>query len=85
VPPLNQCCACSEDFASLAAFDQHILSKPSDPTFDCMAVVELEREGWFQDERGRWTSPKVAAKALKLAEHHQEARMKPVEGLRDVI
>jgi hypothetical protein len=73
MPPLNQCCTCSEDFASLAAFDQHILSKPSEPHFDCMAVAELEREGWFQDERGRWTSPKLAAKAQQLAEYHAAA------------
>jgi hypothetical protein len=38
-----------------------------------MAVAELEREGWFQDERGRWTSPKLAAKAQQLAEYHAAA------------
>ena len=36
--PLNQCCACGEDFASLAAFDAHILSKPADARFDCLQV-----------------------------------------------
>jgi hypothetical protein len=67
--PLNQCCTCDEDFASLAAFDQHVLSKPSDPTFDCLSVAELRAQGWVQDERGRWTSPKLAANADKLRQH----------------
>ena len=69
MPPLNQCCTCGEDFASLAAFDSHILSKPADPLFDCMTVIELEREGWQRDKRSRWTSPKLAANAEKLRQH----------------
>ena len=43
--PLNQCCACGEDFASLAAFDAHILIKPADAAFDCMHLLELKRRG----------------------------------------
>jgi hypothetical protein len=71
--PLNQCSVCSADFASLAAFDDHILSKPSDPVFACMTVAEMESVRWTQNERGRWTSPKLAAKAEKLAEYHLAA------------
>jgi hypothetical protein len=73
VSPLNQCTVCGEDFASLAAFDQHILSKPSDPGFDCLQVSELQANGWTQDRRGRWTSPELFAKAQRFAEHHQRA------------
>jgi hypothetical protein len=69
--PLNQCCACGEDFASLAAFDAHILSKPSDSLFDCLSVSELEAAGWTQNAKGRWTSPKLKAGAEKLKEYHQ--------------
>jgi hypothetical protein len=71
--PLNECTVCGEDFASLAAFDQHTLSASSDPTFDCMTVAELQRQGWTRNRQGRWTSPKLAAKAEQLAEHHRKA------------
>jgi hypothetical protein len=49
--PLNQCCGCGEDFASLAAFDAHFLSKRADPEFDCMRVLELKRTGWIEEMR----------------------------------
>jgi hypothetical protein len=67
VNPLNECAGCGEDFASLAAFDAHILSKPSDPVFDCRQAIELERAGWQRDARGRWTSPALATKAKHMA------------------
>ena len=51
--PLNECCACGQDFASLAAFDAHILSQPADAQFDGMQVFELRRGGWVKDARGR--------------------------------
>jgi hypothetical protein len=71
--PLNQCCKCGEDFTSLAAFDEHVLSAAADPVFVCMTVAEMESVGWTQNERGRWTSPKLAAKAEKLAEYQLAA------------
>jgi hypothetical protein len=73
VNPLNQCCTCGEDFASLAAFDAHILSKPVDPKFDCLQVFELRRYGWVQDARGRWQSPDLAAKAASTRKHFRRA------------
>jgi hypothetical protein len=66
--PLNQCAKCGSDFASLAAFDEHILSAPSDPNFACMSLSELESQGWTQNKLGRWTSPRLAAKAREMAE-----------------
>jgi hypothetical protein len=78
--PLNQCCACGEDFASLAAFDAHILSKPSDSLFDCLSVAELEAAGWKQNDDGRWTSPKLKAGAEKLREYHQRASSERSKG-----
>jgi hypothetical protein len=71
--PLNQCCACVEDFASLAAFDAHVLSKPADPEFDCLQVFELKRAGWVQNTRGRWTSPSLAAQAQKMTSDFRKA------------
>jgi hypothetical protein len=71
--PLNQCCACGEDFASLAAFDAHILSKPADAKFDCMQELELKREGWSLDPRGRWTSPALKAQAEQVAANRTRA------------
>jgi hypothetical protein len=78
--PLNQCSACGEDFASLAAFDAHILSKPSDSFFDCLFVSELKAARWTQNDRGRWTSPKLKAGAEKLKEHHQRASSERSKG-----
>jgi hypothetical protein len=66
--PLNLCTACGEDFASLRAFDQHILSKPVEPTFDCKQTSQLLAEGWTRDTRGRWTSPELAESAERLRE-----------------
>ena len=63
----NECANCGEDFASLAAFDAHTLSKPSDPVFDCMQAIELGAAGWQRDARGRWTSPALATKAKHMA------------------
>jgi hypothetical protein len=71
--PLNQCCESGEDFASLRAFDEHILSKPSDPTFACMSVFELVRQGWEKDTRGRWTTATLKARAEQIREHYSEA------------
>jgi hypothetical protein len=70
---LNQCCNCCEDFASLRAFDEHVLSKPADPTFKCMSVFELDGQGWEKDARGRWTSPTLKARAEQIREHYSEA------------
>jgi hypothetical protein len=61
--PLNQCSICEQDFASLAAFDEHVLSAPSDAVFACLSVEELRVHGWTQNDRGRWTSPKSREKA----------------------
>jgi hypothetical protein len=72
MPPLNTCCSCEEDFASLAAFE-HILSAPSDPVFDCMSLSELESQGWTQDKFGRWTSPKLRASAERMREAFSKA------------
>jgi hypothetical protein len=66
---MNECAECGSDFCSLAAFDEHIFSSPSEPTFDCMTVAELVSEGWEKDARGRWTSPKSRASADALREH----------------
>ena len=71
--PLNECRACEEDFASLAAFDAHILSKPADAQFDCMQEFELRRGGWQLDARGRWTSPALAAQAARMASGFRRA------------
>jgi hypothetical protein len=71
--PLHQCSVCSADFVSLRAFDQHILSKPSDPVFDCMTVSAMIEQGWEQDARGRWTTPTLKARAEEMREHYAEA------------
>ena len=71
--PLNQCCTCEEDFSSLAAFDAHVLSKPADPEFDCMQVLELKRSGWVKDGRDRWQTPTLAAKADSTRAHFRRA------------
>jgi hypothetical protein len=65
--PLNACAECGEDFASLAAFDAHILSKPAEPVFDCMQELELKlKSGWIKDARGHRTTPKLVARADSL-------------------
>jgi hypothetical protein len=71
--PLNLCTTCGQDFASLRAFDQHALSAPSDPLFDCNQTSELHAEGWTQDTRGRWTSPELAESAKQMRERFEEA------------
>jgi hypothetical protein len=76
VSVLNQCATCEEDFASVDAFDQHILSAPSDPSFDCMQVSELEAKGWRRNERGRWSSPRTLAAAQRVR-HHREGASGP--------
>jgi hypothetical protein len=77
--PLNQCTAYNEDFSSLRAFDAHVLSKPSEPTFDCVTVAQMVESGWATDERGRWSSPALRASARRLAEHHLRTASEPVE------
>jgi hypothetical protein len=76
---LNQCGGCEQDFASLAAFDEHILSKPSDPLFDCMTVEEMETKDWARSDKGRWTSPRLKAQAEALATARPWTTTKPVE------
>jgi hypothetical protein len=71
--PLNQCANCTADFCSLAAFDEHILSAAADPSFACMSIEQMRETGWTQDKRGRWTSPKLRAKAEKYAEYRLAA------------
>ena len=71
--PLNECCACGEGFASLAAFDAHILSKPADADFDCLQEFELRRKGWVKDSRGRWTTPILAAQAERMGAGFRKA------------
>src|SRR5438094_9356811 len=71
--PLNECCACGEDFASLAAFDAHILSKPADADFDCLQEFELRRKRWVKDSRGRWTTPLLAAQADRMGAGFRKA------------
>jgi hypothetical protein len=68
--PLNQCTACGQDFASLAAFDEHVLSGPSDPDFDCLQVAQMDQAGWVQNIKGRWMSPKTAADAARVHRHY---------------
>jgi hypothetical protein len=63
VNPLNECAACGEDFTSLRLFDAHILSKASDPHFDCMQTDEMVAQGWQRDIRGRWLDPASAERA----------------------
>jgi hypothetical protein len=70
---LNQCCECDEDFASLRAFDEHVLSAAADPTFACMTIAELLCRGWEKDVRGRWTSPALKARAELIRDHFSEA------------
>jgi hypothetical protein len=76
--PLNQCTACGADFVSLRSFDQHVLSKPSDPDFDCLTIAEMQRQGWTQNALRRWSSPQSQASADTLREHFS-AVCKPVE------
>lgn len=67
---MNLCRPCGQDFASLAAFDEHrtgrhdyILSEglAQDPPVEdgrrCFSVSELEEFGWTKDEKGRWRYP----------------------------
>jgi hypothetical protein len=72
--PLNQCSVCEQDFASLRAFDEHILSAPNDPIFDCMQVSELQARGWTRNRFGRWMSPKTRAAAARASSRFSEAR-----------
>ena len=71
--PLNECCTCGQDFASLAAFDAHILSKPADARFDCLQEFELRHDEWTKDARGRWTSLTLAAQAERMASGFRRA------------
>jgi hypothetical protein len=82
--PLNGCSACRRDFASLTAFDLHrVGAQEYDWDIDhedgrrCLDVHELP--DWLQNDRGRWTTKKLAAQAVKLARHHTRASMKPSE------
>jgi hypothetical protein len=75
--PLNHCCACEEDFVSLRSFDQHVLSKPSDPSFDCMTVEEMQCHGWKQNALGGWASPESQTSADTLREHFSPVSVSP--------
>jgi hypothetical protein len=70
VTPLNQCAMCEEDFASLAAFDDHVLTAPGDPSFDCLQAVQMAAQGWVQNDRGRWMSPRTIRDAARVKRHH---------------
>jgi hypothetical protein len=71
--PLNECTVCGEDFASLRAFDMHVLSAPSESTFDCLQVGQMLRAGWSQDARRRWSSPELRVRAKRTREYFEEA------------
>jgi hypothetical protein len=73
VRPLNECAACGEDFASLRAFDLHVLSKPAEPIFDCMQIGQMQQAGWSRDNRGRWSSPELRERAQRTREYFEEA------------
>jgi hypothetical protein len=71
--PLNGCSACRRDFASLTAFDSHRVgshaydwSPEREDGRRCLDVDELS--DWLQDQRGRWTTKKLQASAVRVAE-----------------
>jgi hypothetical protein len=49
---MNQCSVCGVDFASLAAFDEHVLSAPGEPDFDCLQVAQMQQAGWGSERQG---------------------------------
>jgi hypothetical protein len=70
VTPLNQCTICSEGFASFGAFDDHIVSVPSDPSFECLGVEQMHEAGWIQNVRARWMSPRTATDAARVQQRY---------------
>jgi hypothetical protein len=81
--PLFGCSGCKKDFVSLMAFDQHRVGR-HDLEFPkylegrhCQDVDE--HPDWLLDAKGRWTTKKLQAQAVKLAEHHRRALMEPSE------
>lgn len=70
---MNQCATCEQDFASLRAFDEHILTAASDPRFECLSVGEMRIAGWTRNQYGRWTSPKLKANAEKVRTYFEQA------------
>jgi hypothetical protein len=70
-PPLYGCATCHKDFASLAAFDQHF------ERFDRRMTCGALNGGWLQNERGRFTTVKLAQNADKLREYHADRASEP--------
>jgi hypothetical protein len=73
---------CRRDFASLTAFDSHRVGKHaydwSPEREDGRRCLDVEELGeWLQDGRGRWTTTKLRASAVKLAQHHAGASLEP--------
>ena len=67
---MNQCGACSEDFASVKLFDRHRvgvhaytlseglrLDPPRDDGRRCLAASEMIDNGWERNTEGRWVDP----------------------------
>jgi hypothetical protein len=67
---VNLCRACEEDFASVAAFDEHRVGDheftfregleripPSYEGRRCLSPDEIEAAGWKRDRWGRWRLP----------------------------
>ena len=81
--PLFGCSGCKRDFSSLTAFDQHRVGR-HDLEFPkylqgrhCLYVDE--HSDWLQDAKGRWTTKKLQAQGVKLAERYLGAAMEPSE------
>ena len=82
--PFFGCSECSRDFASLGAYDGHKTGKHSHEFSlarpDGRHCIDVSAESvWLLDDRGRWTTTKLSAQAVKLAEHHRRALMEPTE------
>jgi hypothetical protein len=73
------------DFASLAAFDEHrvsqheyLFSEDHPDGLRCKSRFEMEAEGWQQDPRGRWSSPKLIADAERVRTRFSTGDSSPV-------
>lgn len=77
---MNQCAACSEDFAGVRDFDSHRVGK-HDYTFQegaameppryngrrCLAPQEMIEDGWAKNELGRWVHAREARRRVVSA------------------
>jgi hypothetical protein len=85
---LNLCRSCDQDFASVAAFDQHRVGVHAysyweglrmDPPVEngrrCLAPEEMRERGMSENARGRW---QIDAAVARAREHFRKAAPRSV-------